>query len=98
MTEPLDDEANTGNTSPRWDIQETRIRLPRKVVHELKRVADARGTTMNALIAAYIDTGLIAEGRRGVHELAVWFSDYLRRKGGRTSPTDGQINTDEDFT
>lgn len=82
----------------RWDVRETRIRLPRHVVHELKRVADARGTTMNALIAAYIDAGLVADGRRSFSELAPWFNDYLRRKGGSNSLAERHVDTGDDFT
>lgn len=78
-----------------WDVRETRIRLPGKGVHELKRVADAKGITMNALIAGYIDAGLKTDGRRGLYQLASWFSDYLRRKGGRGS-VDYRPSTDGD--
>lgn len=82
----------------RWDVRETRIRQPRKVIRELKRVAEAKGITMNALIAGYIDAGLKHDGRRGVHEIAPWFDDYLRPKGGSCSIDDRTGHNDEDFT
>lgn len=84
--------------STRGDVLETRIRLPRKVVHELKRIADETDKTMNALIAAYIDVGLKADGRPSIHDRAPWFKDYLRRKGGRDSLGDRPVDNDEDFT
>ncbi|MHA6691240.1 hypothetical protein [Devosia sp. A449] len=85
-------------SSTAWDVRETRIRLPGKVVHELKRIADATGITMNALIAAYIDAGLKAGGRPCIDDLAPWFTDYLRRKGGRGSRGDRPGGDDDDFT
>lgn len=78
--------------------REVRIRLPRAVVSELKRMADGDGTTMNALIAGYIDLGLTSDGRPGVFELASWFKDYLRRKGGRDSGAIDAVDREEDFT
>ncbi len=71
--------------SEHWDVREARIRLPRRVAQELKRTAEASGRTMNELIAGYIDSGLTADARPGVFEIAPWFSDYLRRKGGPNS-------------
>lgn len=61
-------------------------------------MADAQGMTMNALIAGYIDAGLTGDGRRSVHDLAPWFEDYLRRKGGPDSLVGRQSDPDEDFT
>ena len=78
--------------------REVRIRLPRAVVAELKRMGDVDGTTMNAIIARYIDMGLKSDGRPGVFELATWFKDYLRRKGGRDSGTADRVDQKEDFT
>ncbi|WP_404401341.1 hypothetical protein [Pelagibacterium halotolerans] len=89
--------AQSGERPARWNVRETRLRLPRAVVQELKRVADARDMTMNALVATYIDAGLKADGRRGVHELADWFADYLRRKGG-SGGASHSVGSDEDFT
>lgn len=78
--------------------REVRIRLPEVVVLELKRMADLEGTTMNALVAEYIDKGLRREGRPGVFAQASWFRQYLRRKGGRDSSATHRIDHDEDFT
>lgn len=86
-------------SSQHWqNVREVRIRLPRSVVSELKRMADADGSTMNALIASYIDLGLKSAGRPGVFELASWFKDYLRRKGGRDSGAADDVDRDGDFT
>ena len=53
---------------------------------------------MNAIIARYIDMGLKSDGRPGVFELATWFKDYLRRKGGRDSGAADRVDQKEDFT
>lgn len=82
----------------RWDVRETRIRQPRKVVRELKRLAEAKGITMNALITDYIDAGMKRDGRLGVHQIAPWFTDYLRPKGGSSSLGGQAGDVDEDFT
>jgi hypothetical protein len=79
-------------------VREVRIRLPRAVVPELKRVADANGMTMNALIASYTDLGLRSAGRPGVFELAAWFKAYIRRKGGLDSAAADAIDQEDDFT
>jgi hypothetical protein len=60
-------------------------------------MADAEGVTVNALIARYIDEGLRSDGRPGLFDLAAWFGDYLRRKGGRQSGAKAATN-DEDFS
>lgn len=78
--------------------REVRIRLPRTVICELKRMVDLEDTTMNAIVAHYIDKGLKADGRAGVFELAQWFEDYLRRKGGRNSSAVNTEDRSEDFT
>jgi hypothetical protein len=102
MTEPATSEgleSKGARSSPQSQAaREVRIRLPRAAISELKRMADLDGTTMNALIARYIDIGLKSDGRPGVFELAVWFKDYLRRKGGRDSGAADPTDQVEDFT
>lgn len=61
MTEP----PRMPSPSEPWDVRETRIRLPRRVVQELKRTAEASGRTMNELIAGYIDSGLTSDAVLG---------------------------------
>ncbi len=85
-------------SSSRCDVRETRLRLPRKVIQELKQMADSTDKTMNALIAGYIDAGLKADGRPGIHERAPWFKEYLRRKGGPGSRAYHPHDDDEEFT
>lgn len=87
-----------GQMTSSWDVREVRIRLPRKIVHELKRVAEANGMTMNGLVASYINAGLKACARPGIDDLAPWFDLYLRRKGGPTSRVIRPIENGEDFT
>jgi len=79
------------------NVREVRIRLPRSGIAALKQNADADETTVNALVARYIDQGLRADGRPGLFELAPWFRAYLRRKGGRGHGA-GSIEDDQDFT
>lgn len=81
-----------------WDVREVRIRLPRRIVQELKRVAEANGMTMNGLVASYIDAGLKAAGRPGIDDLAPWFDLYLRRKGGPVGLASRIAGSGEDFT
>ena len=81
-----------------WDVREVRIRLPRKVIQELKRVADANGMTMNGLVASYINAGLMAGGRPCINDLAPWFDLYLRRKGGTAGLAGRPADNGEDFT
>lgn len=81
-----------------WDVREVRLRLPRKVIQELKRVADANGMTMNRLVASHINAGLMAGGRPGIDDLAPWFDLYLRRKGGTASLAGRPADSGEDFT
>lgn len=97
MTGPTEIEATSSSQQLRA-AREVRIRLPREVVSELKRVADGDGATMNALIASYIDLGLKSAGRPGVFELAGWFKDYLRRKGGHDSSAAVAVDREQDFT
>ncbi|MCR6670031.1 hypothetical protein [Devosia ginsengisoli] len=82
---------------PIWNIREVRIRLPRPGISALKQKADADGVTVNALIARYIDQGLVSDGRPGLFELSAWFRTYLRRKGGRDSEAK-RAARDDDFT
>lgn len=94
-----EDEAleSTAADRPIWNIREVRIRLPRPGISALKQKADADGVTVNALIARYIDQGLVSDGRPGLFELATWFQTYLRRKGGRDSEAK-RAARDDDFT
>ena len=98
MTAPPDNDMHEPAPGPRhtWNVREVRIRLPRPGISALKQKADAEGVTLNALIARYIDEGLKADGRPGLFELAAWFRDYLRRKGGRSEIRGA--DPDEDFT
>jgi len=68
-------------------VREVRIRLPDVIVLDLKLQAHLEGTTMNALIAGYIDEGLKKAGRPGVFSRSKRFAGYLRRKGGHNSAT-----------
>jgi hypothetical protein len=81
-----------------WDVREVRIRLPRRIIHELKRVAEANGMTMNGLVSTYINVGLKAAGRPSIDDLAPWFDLYLRRKGGPVSLDSRPAGNGEDFT
>lgn len=80
-----------------WNVREVRLRLPRAGISALKQKADADDISVNALIARYIDQGLKADARAGLFELAPWFRDYLRPKGGRDSRAKSTIE-DVDFT
>ena len=86
QAEELDEAAAVAPEKVTWNVREVRIRLPRAGIAALKQKADADETTVNALIARYIDQGLRADGRPGLFELASWFGNYLRRKGGRDLP------------
>lgn len=79
-------------------VREVRIRLPEVVVLDLKLQAHMEGTTMNALIAGYIDEGLKEAGRPGVFKRARRFETYLRRKGGRDSGAANGADDDGNFT
>lgn len=79
-------------------VREVRIRLPDVVVEDLKLQAHREGTTMNALIAGYIDEGLKMAGRPGVFERSKHFKNYLRRKGGRDSGATSHADNDGNFT
>jgi len=61
------------------DIADTRLRLPRIVIRELKAIAESEGVSMNALVAAFIDAGLRDRGRGGLDDLAPSFVAYLKR-------------------
>jgi hypothetical protein len=102
MSEPANSERleskDPRSSQPSQAAREVRIRLPRAVIAELKRIADVDGTTMNAIVARYIDMGFKSDGRPGVFELAAWFKDYLRRKGGRDSGAANTVDQKEDFT
>ncbi|MBF0678458.1 MAG: hypothetical protein IR164_05925 [Devosia sp.] len=79
-------------------VREVRIRLPKVIVLDLKLQAHMAGTTMNALIAGYIDQGLKEAGRPGVFARAKRFENYLRRKGGRDSAASNVSEDDGNFT
>lgn len=79
-------------------VREVRIRLPDVVVLDLKLQAHMEGTTMNALIAGYIDVGLKEAGRPGVFKRAKRFEGYLRRKGGRNTEPGNGTDDDGNFT
>lgn len=79
-------------------VREVRIRLPDVIVLDLKLQAHMEGTTMNALIAGYIDEGLKEAGRPGVFKRAKRFQGYLRRKGGRNSAATNGTDDDGNFT
>ncbi|KFL32615.1 hypothetical protein JP75_00140 [Devosia riboflavina] len=97
MTDPMDIEQNC--VSQKTEIvREVRIRLPDVIVLDLKLQAHMEGTTMNALIAGYIDEGLKKAGRPGVFSRATRFSDYLRRKGGYNSAAANRAQDDGNFT
>ncbi len=85
----------------RPDVTEVRLRLPARVLPDIKAVAAAEGLSMNALFAISMDALLIGQGRKSIDEVAPWFADYLRggdrlkRNRAEDRPTgDG----DPDFT
>ncbi|HWV21795.1 MAG TPA: hypothetical protein VN036_12280 [Devosia sp.] len=75
-------------------IKEVRLRLPPTVVDEIKLLATAEGLSMNALVAAFIDAGLVAHGRKSIAELDPRFLDYLKSSSARAVV----LQDDEDFT
>ena len=83
-------------TGPRAkpSVREVRLRLPPIAVDEIKLLAAAEGLSMNALVAAFIDAGLVAHGRKSLAELDPSFLDYLQGSSERAAaPQDA-----EDFT
>ncbi|ODT74112.1 MAG: hypothetical protein ABS76_37865 [Pelagibacterium sp. SCN 64-44] len=97
MTDSLNVDQNSGSKKAEI-VREVRIRLPDVIVLDLKLQAHTEGTTMNALIAGYIDEGLKKAGRPGVFSRATRFSDYLRRKGGYNSAAANRAQDDGNFT
>lgn len=97
MTSPLNME-QTNTTQKSEVVREVRTRLPDVIVLDLKLQAHLEGTTMNALIASYIDEGLKDAGRPGVFVRAKRFADYLRRKGGRDNGGADRAEDDGNFT
>jgi len=97
MAGPMDIEQNSDSQKTEI-VREVRIRLPDVIVLDLKLQAHMEGTTMNALIAGYIDEGLKKAGRPGVFARAKRFADYLRRKGGRDSAGSNDSQDDGNFT
>ena len=59
-------------------VREVRLRLPPAAVDEIKRLAAAEGLSMNAMVAGFIDAGLVAHGRKSLAELDPSFLDYLQ--------------------
>lgn len=82
----------------RWDIKEVRLRLPRLVMSDLKILAEAKGLSINALAATFIDAGLIALSRKSIDETAPWFADYLRASGRPKQQDGDKGQADPDFT
>ena len=81
-------------SATRSGIKEVRLRLPPAAVDEIKLLAMAEGLSMNALVAGFIDAGLVAHGRKSLAELDPSFLNYLNDAGERTvKPQDA-----EDFT
>ena len=60
------------------EVAEVRLRLPARVLPDIKAVAAAEGLSMNALFAVAMDGLLIGQGRKSIDEVAPWFADYLR--------------------
>lgn len=60
------------------DVVEVRLRLPARVLPDIKAVAAAEGLSMNALFAIAMDALLIEKSRKSINDVAPWFADYLR--------------------
>ena len=86
--------STSDRTSFASTVREVRLRLPEAVVDELKLVAAAEDLSMNALVACFIDAGMVARGRKSLLEVAPNFDAYLT--GSRA--TGATPNDDEDFT
>lgn len=97
MANPVDTEQISASQKSEG-VREVRIRLPDVIVLELKLQAHMDRTTMNALIAGYIDEGLKEAGRLGVFARAKRFENYLRRKGGRDNGAANRSEEDGNFT
>lgn len=93
---PSDSKPSGNSHGGNWDIVETRLRLPRRIVQELKKLADAENISMNALVASFIDEALSSRGRPTSHEIAPWFKEYLKPKGGHPRSREPQDDTSED--
>jgi hypothetical protein len=64
-------------------IHRVTVRLPANVVEELHLLARSRKISVNALLAIYVEQGLVADGRPPLMRLAPWFADYLTRTAKR---------------
>lgn len=82
----------------RWDIKEVRLRLPRLVMSDLKLLAEAKGISVNALAAIFIDAGLVNHSRKSIDETAPWFANYLRASGRPRQQGNARAGADPDFT
>ncbi|WP_332700986.1 hypothetical protein [Devosia sp.] len=81
MNQPLLDKLKAATTQPvttKPRVREVRLRLPPAAVDEIKLLASAHRLSMNALVAAFIDAGLVAHGRKSLAELDPSFLDYLQ--------------------
>lgn len=79
------------------DVVEVRLRLPARVLPDIKAVAAAEGLSMNALFAIAIDALLIEKSRKSIDDVAPWFADYLR--GGerlKRNRAEAQAASDDD--
>ena len=95
MNQPLLEALKAAATRPpKTRVKEVRLRLPPAAVDEVKLLATAEGLSMNALVAAFIDAGLVAHGRRSLFELDPGFLDYLSGSSERITPAEDA----EDFT
>jgi hypothetical protein len=86
--------------SPEWDVVEVRLRLPRKLMTELKGLAASESLSLNAMVASFIDAALVKRGRKSIVEVAPWFTSYLRGAGKlrRHSDVPDGEDADPDFT
>jgi predicted DNA-binding ribbon-helix-helix protein len=80
LLETVKEKSTQRASSHHWDIVETRLRFPRAVMDELKKLAADEGVSFNALMASVAEACLEERGRRSFTELAPWFADYLARK------------------
>jgi hypothetical protein len=62
-------------------VVEVRLRLPRKLMPELRELADSEDLSINAMVATFIDAALVERGRQSIVQIAPLFSSYLRGSG-----------------
>ncbi len=101
-TSPLRDalrEAAAPQPSSGWDVVEVRLRLPRKLMAELRGLANSEDLSINAMVAAFIDAALVERGRKPITQVAPWFASYLRSAGKRREGAPkSQEEAEPDFT